>query len=206
MSTSAVKSWCFISCFAFVFITVKNFEFLISFPVPLVKYFVYIVSALSSTVTLDHFWNCMLNSIRIVKSSGGSRGGAPLIFRPNWDPMGRKEFFRRPPPPPPLPYLRVWMTGLPPYLKVLSGTEVYKNAKTHNVYHCSLCFIFDQTTMGQEQKSLWDSLSPRFFSEGRGRLYTGYSAQQWLQKGSVIWTGGIGSWQPQRENRQYNII
>ena len=60
------------------------------------------------------------------------------------------------------------MNVLPPYLKVLSGTEVYKNAKTHNLYHRSLCFIFDQTTMGQEQKSLGDSLSPRFSSEGRG--------------------------------------
>ena len=29
--------------------------------------------------------------------------------------------------------------------------QVYKNAKAHNVYHHCLCFIFDQTTMDQEQ-------------------------------------------------------
>ena len=29
--------------------------------------------------------------------------------------------------------------------------QVYKNAKAHNVYHLCLCFIFDQTTMAQEQ-------------------------------------------------------
>ena len=29
--------------------------------------------------------------------------------------------------------------------------QVYKNAKAHNVYHHCLCFIFDQTTMAQEQ-------------------------------------------------------
>ena len=80
--------------------------------------------------------------------------GPPFFFAQTETQWAEKNFFGGPPPPPPLPYLRVWMTGLPPYLKVLSGTEVYKNAKTHNVYHRSLCFIFDQTTMGQEQKSL----------------------------------------------------
>jgi len=30
--------------------------------------------------------------------------------------------------------------------------QAYKNTKTHNVYHRCLCFIFDQTTMAQEQK------------------------------------------------------
>ena len=29
--------------------------------------------------------------------------------------------------------------------------QVQKNAKTHNVYRHCLCFIFDQTTMAQEQ-------------------------------------------------------
>ena len=56
------------------------------------------------------------------RSSGGSRGGvrgaAPLprpIFRPNWGPKGRKNFFLRPVP----PYLRVWVTSPPTlYLKV----------------------------------------------------------------------------------------
>ena len=50
-------------------------------------------------------------------SRGGARGGCPLIFWPNWGPKGGKSFFLRPGPPPPL-YLRVWMTGLPRYLKV----------------------------------------------------------------------------------------
>ena len=45
-----------------------------------------------------------------VSGSGGSRGGLPLIFRPNWGPKGRKNSFGRPPPP---PYLRVWMTAPP---------------------------------------------------------------------------------------------
>ena len=49
-------------------------------------------------------------------SRGGARGGCPLIFWPNWGPKGGKSFFfldRAPP-----LYLRVWMTGLPRYLKV----------------------------------------------------------------------------------------
>ena len=41
----------------------------------------------------------------------------PIIFRPNRDPKGRKNFFWRPTPPPP-PKLRIWMTWSPPYLKV----------------------------------------------------------------------------------------
>ena len=36
--------------------------------------------------------------------------GAPLIFRPNWGPKGRKKKFWRPSP----AYLRVWMTAAPP--------------------------------------------------------------------------------------------
>ena len=46
-------------------------------------------------------------------SRGGARGGCPPYF---WRPEGRKKFFfgdRVSP-----PYLRVWMTGLPRYLKV----------------------------------------------------------------------------------------
>ena len=35
----------------------------------------------------------------------------PLIFRPNWDPKGRKKTFLRPASL--TPYLRVWMTGPP---------------------------------------------------------------------------------------------
>ena len=62
-------------------------------------------------------------------SSGRSRGGArsppPPIFRPNWGPKGRENFFCDRPPPlsqglddrPSTPYLGVWMTA-PPYLRV----------------------------------------------------------------------------------------
>ena len=56
-------------------------------------------------------------------SSGRSRGGArsPPIFRPNWGPKGRENFFLRPPPPlsqglddrPSTLYLGVWMTAPP---------------------------------------------------------------------------------------------
>ena len=42
---------------------------------------------------------------------------APLIFRPKWGPKGRKKFFWRPPPPL-SPYLRAWMAGPLPYLRV----------------------------------------------------------------------------------------
>ena len=34
--------------------------------------------------------------------------------------------------------------------------KVYKNAETHNVYHCCLCFSFDKTKMAQEQ--VWLSM------------------------------------------------
>ena len=51
-------------------------------------------------------------------SRGGARGGCPTYFLTTLRPKGwKKFFFLRPPPPPPL-YLRVWMTGLPRYLKV----------------------------------------------------------------------------------------
>ena len=36
----------------------------------------------------------------------GRGPGPPVIFRPNWDPKGGKNFFGRPAPP--RPYLRVW--------------------------------------------------------------------------------------------------
>ena len=32
--------------------------------------------------------------------------------------------------------------------------RVYKNAKTHSVYHRCLCFIFDQTTMDETRGKL----------------------------------------------------
>ena len=35
------------------------------------------------------------------------------------------------------------------YVEQHTKRQVYKNAKPHNVYHRCLCFIFDQTTMGQ---------------------------------------------------------
>ena len=43
---------------------------------------------------------------------------APLIFRPNWGPKGRKRFFFETAPSPTPLYLRVWMTTSPAYLKV----------------------------------------------------------------------------------------
>ena len=43
--------------------------------------------------------------------NGGSRRGAPSIFRPNGGLKGRKKVFLRSAPP---PYLRVWMTPPPP--------------------------------------------------------------------------------------------
>ena len=44
--------------------------------------------------------------------SGGTRGEAPIIFKPNWDPNGRKKIFWRPQP----LHLRVRMTAPLPYL------------------------------------------------------------------------------------------
>ena len=40
------------------------------------------------------------------------------------------------------------------YVEKHTNRQVYKNAKTHNVYHRCLCFIFDETTMALEQKCL----------------------------------------------------
>ena len=49
---------------------------------------------------------------------------------------------------------RLTTPGIPGPPKSLSKIEsqVYKTAKAHDVYHRCLCFIFDQTTMAQEQK------------------------------------------------------
>ena len=57
---------------------------------------------------------------RHCKISGGFRGGArgtraPLIFGPKWGPKVWKQLLLDPPPP---PYLRGWMTGPPPDVKV----------------------------------------------------------------------------------------
>ena len=40
------------------------------------------------------------------------------------------------------------------YVELHTNRQVYKNAKTHNVCHRCLCFIFYQTRMAREQKSL----------------------------------------------------
>ena len=40
------------------------------------------------------------------------------------------------------------------YVEWHTKRQVYKNAKTHNVCHRCLRFIFYQTTMAQEQKYL----------------------------------------------------
>ena len=51
----------------------------------------------------------------------------------------------------------------------------------------AVCVLFLIKLRWAKNKSLYETHSLLdFFSEGRGRLYTGYSAQQWLQKGSVI--------------------
>ena len=50
-------------------------------------------------------------------------GPAPLIFRPNWGPKGRKNVFWRPRPPRP-PFLRVWITGPPPLMSDARQLEV----------------------------------------------------------------------------------
>ena len=47
----------------------------------------------------------------------GPGGAAPTYFLTTLRPEGWKKFFFSRPGPPPL-YLRVWMTGLPRYLKV----------------------------------------------------------------------------------------
>ena len=47
-----------------------------------------------------------------IQGRGQGEPGSPLIFKPNWGPKGRKNFFETIPPPP--PYLRVWMTAPPP--------------------------------------------------------------------------------------------
>ena len=60
-------------------------------------------------VKSKHFWYI---------HTGRSRGAwAPLVFRPNWGPKGRKKLFLRP-----SPHLRFWMTtpNLPPHLPRLT--------------------------------------------------------------------------------------
>ena len=71
------------------------------------------VQVFGSAIRKGNLWHlntCMRKQITFCNAttgSGGSRGGAPLIFRPNWGPKGRKNIFLRPGP----PYIRVWMTG-----------------------------------------------------------------------------------------------
>ena len=38
-------------------------------------------------------------------------------------------------------------------LNSIRNVKFIQMQKLTNVYHCCFCFIFDQTTMGQEQKS-----------------------------------------------------
>ena len=58
-------------------------------------------------------WRCDREVTDPGEGSGGEwliqgRGpGPPVIFRPNWDPKGGKNFFWRPAPP--RPYLRAWI-------------------------------------------------------------------------------------------------
>ena len=55
---------------------------------------------------------------RIQGSRGGARASPPHLFLDQTE-ARRAELFLRPPPPSLPPYLRVWMTGPPTYLKVL---------------------------------------------------------------------------------------
>ena len=64
----AVKNWCFISCCLLYSLLLRTLTYwilnLISRPLVIFKY---IVSSIFLTVTYDHFWKCMLNSIQNVK-------------------------------------------------------------------------------------------------------------------------------------------
>ena len=56
---------------------------------------------------------------RAVTDPGEGPEGAPPYFRPKWGQKGRKKNLETPKPPPTPPtYLRVWMIGPPPFLKV----------------------------------------------------------------------------------------
>ena len=55
-----------------------------------------------------------------IQGRGPGGPGTPFIFRPNWDPKGRKKFFGRPAP---LLYLRVWMTAPPPPHPLSQGLD-----------------------------------------------------------------------------------
>ena len=67
-----------------------------------------------------HLLECWQHSVIVLLCSGGSRESHPLIFRPNWGPKGRNNFFLRPGPllisgsgwqgpSSPRFYLKVWM-------------------------------------------------------------------------------------------------
>ena len=78
--------------------------------------------------------------------SGGCWGGAlpSLIFRPNWGPKGRKNFFWGDRPSP--PYLSIWMTGSPLIWRSGSVTEYSLNIALFSFYvyvqckHVLKCF------------------------------------------------------------------
>ena len=58
--------------------------------------------------------------IYVSQVSGGEGQALPplLIFRPNWDPKGRKQILETAPHPlPPLPYLKVWIRHCKHYIK-----------------------------------------------------------------------------------------
>ena len=67
-----------------------------------------------------HLLECWQHSVIVLLCSGGSNESHPLIFRPNWGPKGRKNFYLRPgpllisgsgwpDPSSPRFYLKVWM-------------------------------------------------------------------------------------------------
>ena len=66
-------------------------------------------------LTLEHFYEKTDHILQCHHWQWRIQGRGPrLIFRPNWGPKGWKNIFLRPGP----PYIRVWMTGPSPYLKV----------------------------------------------------------------------------------------
>ena len=68
----------------------------------------------ASLVSRVEVWRGLSNTHHHLKWRNQGRSGASIIFKPNWDPNGRKKIFWRPQP----LHLRLRMTAPLPYLKV----------------------------------------------------------------------------------------
>ena len=76
----------------------------------------------ASLVSRVEVWRGLSNTHHHLKWRNQGRSGAPIIFRPNWGPNGRKKFFRGRP----HLHLRDWMTAnLPLIWRSESATDVY---------------------------------------------------------------------------------